>query len=108
MIYNLLRNRTYIGEVCHKGINHAGEHDPILDRALFKEVGKLLKTNSSDRVMGTSFDNPSLLAGIIWHVRGHRLTPLHSVKTCHRAKAFTDTRMRYRRVGNGTTKDAHR
>ncbi len=90
MIYNLLRNRTYISEVCHKGCNHAGEHDPIIDRTLFEEVGKLLKTNSSDRVMGTSFYNPSLLAGIIWHVRGHRLTPSHSVKRGKRYRYYIE------------------
>lgn len=90
MVYNPLRNRTYIGEVCHKGSNHAGEHEQIIERALFEKASELLKTNASDRVMGTTFDNPSLLAGIIWHVGGHRLTPSHSVKRGKRYRYYIE------------------
>jgi site-specific DNA recombinase len=38
----LLKNRFYIGEVVYRGDVHRGEHEPILDRALFEAVqGKL-------------------------------------------------------------------
>src|SRR5437899_2466038 len=32
----LLKNRFYIGEVVYRGEVHAGDHEPILDRALFQ------------------------------------------------------------------------
>src|SRR5258706_12418451 len=39
---HLLKNRFYIGEVVYRGEVHRGEHEPILDRALFAAVqGKL-------------------------------------------------------------------
>src|SRR5207237_6772620 len=38
----LLKNRFYIGEVVYRGDIHRGEHEPILDSALFAAVqGKL-------------------------------------------------------------------
>src|SRR6266404_2815721 len=39
---HLLKNRFYIGEVVYRGDVHRGEHEPILDSALFEAVqGKL-------------------------------------------------------------------
>src|SRR5205807_10252014 len=39
---HLLKNRFYIGEVVYRGEVHRGEHEPILDSALFDAVqGKL-------------------------------------------------------------------
>jgi hypothetical protein len=39
---HLLKNRFYIGEVAYRGEVHRGEHEPILDSALFGAVqGKL-------------------------------------------------------------------
>ena len=32
----LLGNRVYVGEVGHKGQVYPGEHDPIIDRALWE------------------------------------------------------------------------
>src|SRR5204862_389928 len=32
---HLLKNRFYVGEVVYRGEVHRGEHEPILDRALF-------------------------------------------------------------------------
>src|SRR5439155_21630646 len=34
----LLKNRFYIGEVVYRGEAHQGDHEPILDRALFAAV----------------------------------------------------------------------
>jgi hypothetical protein len=32
-LYKILRNRTYLGEVVHKGKSYPGEHEPIVERA---------------------------------------------------------------------------
>ena len=45
----LLKNRTYLGEMGHKGEWFAGEHDPIIDQATFEQVQDLIKTNSVAR-----------------------------------------------------------
>src|SRR5919204_379778 len=38
----LLKNRFYIGELVYRGEVHHGEHEPILDSALFAAVGAKL------------------------------------------------------------------
>lgn len=90
MIYQLLRNRTYIGEVSHKGSVYPGEHEAIIDRDVFERADALLTTNAVDRQMGTSFDNPSLLAGIIWSSRGYRLIPSQSAKRSKRYRYYSE------------------
>jgi site-specific DNA recombinase len=90
MIYQLLRNRTYIGEVTHKGSVYPGEHQAIIERNMFEKVGALLTTNAVDRKMGTSFDNPSLLAGIIWTSNGLKLFPSQSAKRSKRYHYYSE------------------
>ena len=45
----LLKNRTYLGEMGHKGSWFPGEHEAIIDPALFNAVQELLKNNSVTR-----------------------------------------------------------
>jgi DNA invertase Pin-like site-specific DNA recombinase len=45
----LLKNRTYLGEMGHKGEWFAGEHEPIVDQATFDQVQGLIKSNSVAR-----------------------------------------------------------
>jgi len=37
-LYLMLRNRTYRGEIVHKGQSHPGEHPPIIDQTLWDAV----------------------------------------------------------------------
>ena len=46
---HLLKNRFYIGEVAYRGEIHSGEHEPILDRALFDAVQTRLKEQAVQR-----------------------------------------------------------
>ena len=41
----LLRNRIYLGEITHKDKSYPGEHDAIIDAALFQQVHDRLATN---------------------------------------------------------------
>ena len=42
---HILKNRIYLGEIVHRGKAHAGEHEEIIDRSLFKAVQDLLAAN---------------------------------------------------------------
>jgi site-specific DNA recombinase len=42
-LYKMLNNRTYIGEAVHKGTAYPGEHQAIIDRALWDQVHGILK-----------------------------------------------------------------
>jgi site-specific DNA recombinase len=76
---HLLRNRFYIGEIDYRGEVHAGEHEAILDRALFEKVQAKLTKNAVDRAMRLK-GSPALLMGRIFDDVGNRMTPSHSNK----------------------------
>jgi hypothetical protein len=79
-LYWILKNRTYLGEIHHKGQIHIGQHRPIVDRALFDRVQKMLARHSIERVNGDHALCPSPLAGILFDDRGNRMTPTHTRK----------------------------
>ena len=76
---HLLKNRFYIGEVVYRGEAHRGEHQPILDCALFDAVQERLAERAVLRKLGRS-SSPSMLAGRIFDDRGNPISPSHANK----------------------------
>src|SRR6266478_4121087 len=76
---HLLKNRFYIGEVVYCGDVHRGEHEPILDSALFDAVqGKLAAQAVARRCRLRG--SPALLTGRIFDDGGNRMSPTHANK----------------------------
>ncbi len=75
----LLKNRFYIGEVVYRGEVHPGEHEPILDRALFEAVQEKLKDGAVARRIRRS-RSPAILSGKFFDDRGNRMSPSHANK----------------------------
>jgi DNA invertase Pin-like site-specific DNA recombinase len=76
---HLLKNRFYIGEVVYRGNVHRGEHEPILDSALFDAVqGKLAAQAVARRCRLRG--SPALLTGRIFDDGGSRMSPTHANK----------------------------
>ena len=76
---HLLKNRFYIGEVVYRGEVQRGEHEPILEPALFEAVqGKLAAQAVArrSRLRGS----PALLTGRLFDERGNRMSASHSNK----------------------------
>jgi site-specific DNA recombinase len=76
---HLLRNRFYLGDVVYRGETFQGDHEPILDAALFAAVQAKLSAQAVERrcrVRGS----PALLAGRLFDEQGHRMTPTHTNK----------------------------
>ena len=46
-LYLMLQNRTYLGEIVHKGQFHPGEHTPIVDQPLWDAVQEQLAGNTA-------------------------------------------------------------
>jgi site-specific DNA recombinase len=80
VLYLMLQNRIYRGEITHKGNAYPGEHKPIVDKALWDKVQAILAANRVDRATGVNVQHPSLLAGLVFDESGQRLTPTHTVK----------------------------
>jgi site-specific DNA recombinase len=74
---HLLKNRFYVGEVAYRDEVHPGEHEPILDRALFDAVQTQLRRLAVERSAIRS-SSPSLLAGRIFD--DCMKTPTHANK----------------------------
>src|SRR5205807_130982 len=76
---HLVKNRFYVGEVAYRGDVHRGEHEGILDRALFAAVqGKLAAQAVARRCRLRG--SPALLTGRIFDDGGNRMSPTHANK----------------------------
>ena len=87
-LYTLLQNRLYRGESAHKDAIHRGEHQAIVDHALWDAVQARLAENQVDRSLGQHAANPSLLMGLLHDEGGHRLVPTHAVKAGRRYRYY--------------------
>ncbi len=87
-LYDLLANRLYLGEVVHKGTAHPGEHEAIVDEALWNEVQQLLARNRVTRRHRGNANDPSLLAGMIRDGHGRRMSPCHAGKANRRYRCY--------------------
>jgi DNA invertase Pin-like site-specific DNA recombinase len=100
-LYLMLQNRIYRGETVHKDKSYPGEHEAIVDEALWSEVQSILTENRTDRILGTADKQVSLLSGILFDARGERMSPTHATKN--------NTRYRYyvsRPLLAGSAKDS--
>jgi site-specific DNA recombinase len=75
----LLKNRFYIGEVVYRGEVHRGEHEPIVNSALFEAVQAKLAAQAVARCCRLR-GSPALLAGRLFDICGNRMSPTHTNK----------------------------
>ncbi|WP_374433349.1 recombinase family protein [Tabrizicola sp.] len=79
-LYRMLSNRAYIGEAVHKGECYPGEHDAIIDRALWDKVHLILKESPRARGTRTRAQTPALLKGLVFGPDGAAFSPTHTRK----------------------------
>ncbi len=79
-LYKLLNNRVYIGEAVHKGTSYPGEHEAIIDRALWDQVHAILGESPRQRAANTRSQTPALLKGLIFTDTGTAMTPTATKK----------------------------
>ena len=83
----ILRNRFYIGDVVYRGKVHRGEHEAIVDQALFAAVQVKLADGAVARRLKLKA-SPAILMGRIYDDRGERMTPSHSIKNGARYRYY--------------------
>jgi len=64
-LYRLLGNPILIGLVSHRGDTYPGEHEAIVEKALWDQVQKALADKTRSRPNETRSKTPSLLKGLI-------------------------------------------
>ncbi|QDU28840.1 DNA-invertase hin [Anatilimnocola aggregata] len=65
-VYQLLTNVTYIGKIRYKDEVHRGEHQPIVDDAVFERAKSLLEKNGRTGGRGVRNKQGALLRGLLY------------------------------------------
>jgi site-specific DNA recombinase len=65
LLYRVLSNRLYLGEVTYKDDRYPGEHEAIITRELWDRAHSILARNSRVRGVRTRTKTPALLRGLI-------------------------------------------
>ncbi len=92
VLYKLLNNRVYIGEAVHKGTSYPGEHEAIIDRALWDQVHAILKVSPRKRAGNARAQTPALLRGLLFGPDGAAMSPTTHPKAAAGSIATTSAR----------------
>jgi len=90
-LYHVLSNPIYIGKVAHRGQLHDGQHEAIIDQALWDAVQAKRTTaigNKRDRGNG---QHGSLLTGMIRDHADRPMSPSHAVKQQRRYRYYVSS-----------------
>ena len=79
-LYKMLANRVYIGKAVHKGVAYDGEHEAIIDQALWDKVHTIMAVSPRTRANRTRVQTPALLKGLVFAPGGRAMTPSHTRK----------------------------
>jgi len=88
MVFAMLSNRIYHGEIVHKDVAHPGEHEAIIDQQLWDAVQGQIAANRIERRTRTNAAHASLLAGIIRDPLGRAMSPSHAVSNGKRYRYY--------------------
>ncbi len=78
-LYKILNNPVYIGMVRHKDKVYEGQHEGIIDKAVFESAQELLNRQAVVRA-GKTIDSGQLLKGLLYDVDGTIYSPTYTSK----------------------------
>jgi len=93
----LLSNPTYVGCIRHRDNIYNGEHEAIIDRQLFDEVQRLLKTQAPARRSSSNVANCHLLTGLLYDEANRKLRSVHTNKQGMRYRYYVSSALTGRR-----------
>jgi hypothetical protein len=79
-LYRLLNNRVYLGEATHKGAAYKGEHEAIIEPALWEKAHAIFRESPRKRAARSRAQTPALLKGLIFGPDGRAMSPTHTRK----------------------------
>ncbi len=86
---HLLGNRTYVGEVCHRGRTYLGQHEAIVGKSLFDEVQEILAGRCPASARGPKLVLDSMLKGLLTDIHGRTMGPSHTRRSGQRYRYYT-------------------
>lgn len=90
-LFHLLKNPIYRGKIVHKGQVYEGEHQPIVDEALWDAVQAQLREKAPPRKRSTNDPQQALLRGLLSDQHGRPMVPTYATKHGRRY-AYYETR----------------
>jgi DNA invertase Pin-like site-specific DNA recombinase len=89
LLYTMLRNPLYLGQIRHKTEIYPGEHAAIIDQETWDKTQALLVENIQGNRRKVRSTQASLFTGIIFDAGGNRYSPTHSNKNGCRYRYYT-------------------
>jgi site-specific DNA recombinase len=86
-LYKILSNPIYAGRLSHKGKSYEGQHEAIVDQAMWDSVQAKLALHAH-RHKHERLASQHLLIGRIRDDRGHPMTPTHAQKGTRRYRYY--------------------
>jgi site-specific DNA recombinase len=83
-LFHLLKNPVYRGKIVHRGTAHDGEHEPIIDEALWEAVQAQLKEKAPPRKRPQNDRQKALLVGLLTDPHGRQIVPTYATKGTRR------------------------
>jgi site-specific DNA recombinase len=83
----MLRNWVYLGEINHRDKSYPGEHQPLIEQALFDQVRAKLDENLRGRRLHSQRSD-ALLLGKLFSDRGNRMTSSYAIKKVVRYRYY--------------------
>ena len=79
VLFAMLRNRLYLGEMTHKGQSFTGQHEAIITPEMWAAVHEYVE-NRKQGPRAHRGKNPALLAGLLYTPDGQRMLPTYTQK----------------------------
>ena len=92
-LYHLLQNRIYRGEVSHKGSVYPGQHEAIVDQALWEAVQRRLAEQRANTQNRPRASGQGPLAGLLFDATGDKLVSTYASKGGRRYRYYTSRRL---------------
>lgn len=103
ILYLILQNRLYRGEVAHRENVYPGQHEAIIDPELWSVVQEKLAANRKARSLAAGAEVASLLSGLLFDQDGKRMTPTHANKRGRRYRYYISAALLGPRKSIGST-----
>ena len=81
VLYHLLRNSTYVGNVRHKDALHEGQHEAIIDETTWQQVQAHLDENGGGAIAGRRKPARRVLDGVLFDRNGRPMRSTYAVRT---------------------------
>ncbi|MGD0821175.1 MAG: recombinase family protein [Desulfomonilia bacterium] len=94
LLYKILSNPLYIGQIRHKGTCHPGQHESIIDKELWKQVQQHLTSNSVEHKTRSRNTISCPLTNKLFDVSGERLVSAHANKKGRRYRYYISESLR--------------